>query len=153
MPTVKDSLRNVEKVFFTCLDRAFSMVPQMGRMRPPTTFTSCILRPTVQYSPSLHLGPCIHCTRIETHLMHSTISMVMTYEPWGFNFNTPGWFCANLFLLLGFYVFWTLFLIEEAYLFRRNFVLVFPTSTSLLQRWEFPVFSFQLWKRHLPGKN
>lgn len=59
------------------------MVPQMGRMRPPTTFTSCILRPTVQYSPSLHLGPCIHCTQIETHSMHNAISMVITYEPRG----------------------------------------------------------------------
>ena len=32
----------------TCFDRAFSIVPQIGRIRPPSTFTCCILLPTVQ---------------------------------------------------------------------------------------------------------
>lgn len=49
----------------TCLERAFSIVPQTGRMRPPKTFTSCNLLPTVQKLPTLHLGPCIHCSIME----------------------------------------------------------------------------------------
>jgi len=45
----------------TCFERAFSTAPQTGRMRPPKTFTSCSLLPTVQKLPILQLGPCMHC--------------------------------------------------------------------------------------------
>lgn len=34
--------------FLTCLDKAFSIDPHTGRIRPPKMFTSCNLLPTVQ---------------------------------------------------------------------------------------------------------
>lgn len=41
-------LKNARWYQGTCLDRTFSIAFQMGRIRPPNTFTSCSLFPTVQ---------------------------------------------------------------------------------------------------------
>lgn len=56
------------------------MVPQTGRMRPPKTFTSCCLLPTVQKLLSLQFGPCMHCTSKNSYITTLTNRKIYYYD-------------------------------------------------------------------------